>query len=133
MVKALTMSKQREVAKRLRKLETELGTIHRSLLGPLCSGLNVQMEQVISLAQTMRITVIDDRPTVVNPPSPPPPSPKKAAVSDLVKRQIRTLGIYKHLGIENHPSDSDFVITTWGQLRREREAILAWIEEATKT
>lgn len=126
----ITSTLRRKFIKELRRRSAEangLQVIHVEALAKLASRHHLTINQCVSIAQTVNIKVHGS----LNKTASEPPKPKPL-LSDHVKWGIINAVIYKFVYEPQPGDDKDtfFVVTTYGQLRREREALKQWMREA---
>ena len=123
----LTATKTRQIAKELRRRVDTAGNLHIEELNGIALRNHVPLKAALSVAGDNQITVHGEMPK-----SRQAAAPKTLPLSDLVKRSIVNGTIFRGLPQSDGkpPGDDTYVMTTYGQFKRERKAILEWLREA---
>ena len=94
----------------------------------LASRHHVSGQSVIEYARSLGYDVVAN--AAPEKPQKPAPANPHNRLSDHIKRQIIRGTIYRTVN-ENgqEPDDGTIVVTTYGQVRRQQEALLMWLHE----
>ena len=129
----LTKTQMKEVAKICRTRQENHRRVHISHLHRLSRRFDgVALKTVVVWATDLGYTVYGEHEEPSQPQKAVVPGTVEPPLSDIVKRQIITGGIYRQLtSVEEGEDDSHIpVVTTLGQWRRERDAILKWLADS---
>lgn len=127
----LTITQQKALTKALRKAskESKDGSVDINDVQRIRNKASSKapLDDVLKLLKDLDIAVVGELPKTKR---------KKKAVqippipSEVARNSILNAGIFKTVARpdKSRPADDDLVVTTYGQLRREREQLRKWVE-----
>lgn len=133
----LTMTKTRVIAKSIRRQVNTFGPIlPQDELMRMASRYQISLDELRKLVVALGYEWIEGLNPDGRHSGESPPKPPKPLVPAFTKKAIRSHQIFRVLALtapgETIP-DSAIVTTTYGQLRRQAEALENWLEEAART